>query len=540
MAKPSRYSETDIQHFFQSGQWDRLTMSHIWDRNATQFPSKEAIADPFRALTWAQAKNFIDRAAAGLIGLGLKRDDLVVVQLPNSVELHLLRVACEKAGVLCLPVLSNMREHEIRYILEHTQAAAIVTPTELRSFDYVNMIKSIRPYLPQLKHTLVVGKAADNSVLSLDELMEEASSNDSLFEQRRYRAEEVSIVFLTSGSTGRPKFVEYPAVACAKVGEHFARLMKLTDKDVVCAIAPASRGPNLLVYNAAPRAAAKIVMCPWTNGKETLELVQKMRVTIGCLVPTQLAKMMEANDIQKHDLSSVRIWNSAGSVMPPPMVEAVEQRLGGVTTNQYGAVDFGVMTVTIPEDDFDARLNTIGKPRFDTDVRIVDDDGKEVAKGGVGEITGRGPCCSCGYFKDPMATAAAWKDGWYATGDLGSFDERGNVVISGRKKDMIIQGGQNIIPSEIEGMLMGHPKIQEVAVVAMPDAIMGEKACAYIVTKGPKNVTLEEVVTCLKQQNIAAYKLPERLEFVDKMPMVSEGQKIDKKALAADIAKKLE
>ncbi len=543
MTKPSRYTKNDIEGFFRSGQWDRLTMSHIWDRNAAQSPHKEAIADPFKTLTWAEAKKFIDKAAAGLIDLGLDRDQLVVLQLPNSVELHLLRIACEKAGVICLPVLSNMREHEILYILEYTGAAAIVVPAEFRGFDYGSMMKGIRHQLPKLKHTIVIGKTTDVTMTSFDDMMAKASRKnlpDDYFEKRRYRAEEVSIVFLTSGSTGMPKFVEYPAVACAKLGEHFTKLMKVNDQDVICAIAPASRGPNLLVYNAAARAGAKIVMYPWSNGQEALDLVERMRVTIGCLVPTQLAKMLEANDVHRHDLHSVRIWNNAGSVLPPPLVEAVEKRMGGINTNQYGAVDFGVMTITVPEDDFDVRLYTIGKPCFDTNVKIVDEVGKEVAKGGVGEIIGRGPCCSSGYFKDPKATADAWNDGWYKTGDLGRFDERGNVVIAGRKKDMIIRGGQNITPSEIEGLLVAHPKIREVAIVAMPDAIMGEKACAYIVPRNNERITLEEVTEFLKQQNVASYKLPERLEFLDKLPTVSEGQKIDKKTLTQDIAKKTE
>ncbi|MBI2851180.1 MAG: AMP-binding protein [Chloroflexi bacterium] len=542
MAKPTwPNKQIEVNKYVADGTW-RTTISRVWDQNAAEVPAKDAIEDTATRLTWANAKLWIDRVALILVEAGIGRDEVVAVQLPNSVELHLMRVACEKAGVLCLPILSNMRESEVKYSLAYTDAAAVVIPTVYRNFDYAAMIEKIRPTLPKLRHVFVVGGEALEGCLSITELVKqpiEKRFSPDLLEQRRYQPQDVSFIGLTSGTTGFPKFVEFPAAASG-VADDFIDIMSLTSDDVVGAIAPAARGPNTVVYLAAPKAKAKIVMLPWNGAKEALEWIERKRITVACLVPAQLAMMREETEKQRYDLSSVRIWLSAGSLLPPSLAEAVETRMGGVVLSQYGAVDFGVATIPLPEDSFEVRTLTVGKPRCGTRIKIVDDSGQEVNRGDSGEILGRSLYSALGYFKDSKATEAAWnKDGWYATGDLGRVDKEGNLAIVGRKKDLIIRGGQNIYPAEIENLLVNHPKIRRVAVVAMPDPIMGEKACAYIVPAGEELLTMEEMVSFLKEKGIAPFKMPERLEIVDKFPMVSDGQKIDKKALAQDISQKL-
>ena len=187
----------------------------------------------------------------------------------------------------------------------------------------------------------------------------------------------------------------------------------------------------------------------------------------------------------------------------------------------------------------DQRLLTVGRPSIANEVKIVDESGLEVRQGQVGEIMARGPMCGFGYYKDPEASMKVWtQDGWYHMGDLGKFDEKGNLILIGRAKDMIIRGGQNIYPLEIENLLLTHPKVLDVAIVGMPDPVMGEKACAYVVPKAGQEFKFDEMVSFLKEKKIANYKLPERLEIIGKLPAVA-GQKIDKKALQQAIAQKL-
>ncbi len=533
--------QQEVSEYVANGTW-KTCISRVWDQNAIEVPSKDAIEDTTARLTWASANLWIDRVALSLVDAEIGRDEVVALQLPNSIELHLMRIACEKAGVLCLPILSNMRESEVKYSLGYTDAAAIVIPTVYRNFDYAAMIEKIRPGLPKLRHVFAIGSDVPRGYLSITELAKQPIEKrfpPDFLERRRYQPQDVSFIGLTSGTTGFPKFVEFPAAASG-IADDFINIMSLTSSDVVAAISPASRGPNTGLYLAAPKAKAKIVMLPWTGPKEALERIEQKRVTLACLVPAQLAMMLEETEKQRYDLSSVRIWLSAGSLLPPSLAEAVETRIGGVVLSQYGAVDFGMASIPLPEDSFEVRMFTVGKPRFGTSIKIVNDSGQELSKGESGEIMGRSLYSALGYFKDSKATEAAWsQDGWYATGDLGRIDEDGNLAIVGRKKDMIIRGGQNIYPAEIENLLANHPKVKSIAVVAMPDPIMGEKACAYIVPAGENVLTMDEMVSFLKEKGIAPFKIPERIEVIDKFPMVSDGQKIDKKVLAQDISQKL-
>ena len=542
MAKPTwARKQADIDRLVKNGTW-KTTMSRIWDQNAIEAPESPAIEDPTGVLTWAEAVRWIDRIALSLVEAGIQRDELAAVQLPNSTELHLLRVACEKAGVLCLPILSNMRESEMKYSLNYTGAAALVIPWTYRNFDYVAMLEKIRPELPKLRRVFIAGSPVPEGYTSLNHLAQQPIEKKypaDILERRRYQPPEVSFISLTSGSTGFPKFVEYPSAASG-VADEFLDIMGLASGDVVAPIAPAARGPNSAAYMGAPRAKAKTVMVPWSGAKDALEWIQKKRITVACLVPAQLAMMREEAEKARYDLSSVRIWLSAGSMLPPDLCRAVETKMGGVVLSQYGMVDFGIAMTPVPQDSPETRSTTVGKPRFGTEARIVDDKGREVKPGETGEIMLRSTYASLGYYRDAAATEAAWRTGWYATADLGQLDKQGNIAIVGRKKDMIIRGGQNIYPAEIESLLSNHPKIKSVAIVSMPDPIMGEKACAYVVPAGPQPLTMAEMTAFLKEKGIAPFKLPERLEIVDKFPMVSDGQKIDKRALAQDIARKLQ
>lgn len=520
-----------------------MTVSELWDRNARERPHRTAIEDPGRSLTWAEAKRWIDRVALGLLELGIQRDEVLVVQLPNSVELHLLRVACEKAGIRCTPVTSNMRRREVEHILTRTGAAGVVVPGVYRGFDYITMIREIRPALAGLRFIFVTGEEAPEGTLSIARLAAEPVEEKyppGYLEKRRYRAEEISLIGHSSGSTGVPKLVQYSPSTCAAAGKWFAKHLRLTPDDVVAALAPAARGPNLPVYFAAPWAGAKIVMLAWSEPRKALTAIQDKKVTIACLVPAQATMMLEEAQARRYDLSSVRAWVSAGAYFPPPLIAAVEERMGGIVLNYYGSMELGAVTSCGLDDPAEVRRTTAGRPTFGVELRIVDEEGRDVGRGAGGEILARCLCSSSGFYNDEEATRELWnEEGWAATGDIGLIDESGNLVIVGRKKDVIIRGGQNIYPAEIEALLIAHPKVQDVAVVAMPDPVMGERACACVVPVKGERLSFEEMISFLKEKKIASFKLPERLELFDQFPTVADGYKVDKKALRQDMAEKL-
>ncbi|MBI2934847.1 MAG: long-chain fatty acid--CoA ligase, partial [Chloroflexi bacterium] len=232
-------------------------------------------------------------------------------------------------------------------------------------------------------------------------------------------------------------------------------------------------------------------------------------------------------------------WN-AGAFLPYQLAVEVEDKLGGTIMSGLGAADFGGTMIPELTDSRETRFLTVGKGKAGTVFRIVDENGQEVKPGEVGEIWGAGPSAASGYYMDPETTWQAWtRDGWFKTGDLGHLDAAGNLVLSGRKKDIIIRGGQNLYPSEIESLLSAHPAVAEVAIVGMPDPVMGEKACAYVVPHPGRDFSFDEMSAYLKSKGIAMYKIPERLEIAAGLPMVGGGVKIDKKALVQDISRKL-
>ncbi len=535
MAKATRYTEELIAEYTQKGTWDGTRLCDIWDKSARDFPDRIALSDSARRLSYREANLWIDRLALGLLEQGLRKDDLLVVQLPNSVELTLLRAACEKAGLLCLPILRTLRHTEVEYILRATGAAAIVTPCEFHGFDHCRMIQDLRPGLPQLRYAFAVGGKVPPGFLSLDDMLAnplEKQYPADYLETRKCPSTEFSFIAHTTGTTGFPKFVEYPA--CCRISQARRNLdyFGIGGDDVFGLLGPAALGPNNLGYFGAPIVGARVALLEKFEPADAFRLIQEEKVTIACVVPTILALIMRHPQWQDYDCRSVRYWWCTGSSMNYKIAEEVEEKLGGTVINVLGAVDFGGECVTPPRASREVRMTTAGRPLEGvTEIRLMGEGGREVTGEGVGEIQGRGPSCVSGYFKDPEATWKTWtKDGWYSLGDLGRWDAEGNLVVVGRKKDMIIRGGQNIYPIELETLIMTHPRVLEAAMVGYPDEIMGERACLFVVPRSGEPVDLQEITAFLKGKGIASFKLPERLEILEKLPLAAE-QKIDKKKL---------
>lgn len=542
MAKPTLYTDRMIADYTRQGYWTKATLADVWDRNAVTRPDREALVDYRQRLTWAQAKRWIDNTALGLLSLGLKRDSLVVVQLPNWAELALLRVCCEKAGLLCLPVLRSLRESEMKYVLEHSDAEAIIIPWKVRGFDHLEMVRQLQPGLPRLKHVIVAGKEVPPGYLSLDEMSSRPPAHVSVahLQDTKYPADEFSLILLTSGTTGVPKFVEFPIASRLYLGRSYAEPIDLGPDDTVAILAPAFAGPNSLAYFGAAQAGARIVMLDRFDVEDSLRLIEKERVTVVGVVPTQLAMILASPHFSDYNLKSLRLVIATGSPLPFRQAVEAEEKMKVPLINFYGSVDAGGSTFTSPKASQQVRLLTVGKPIPGVEIKLVTDAGTEAQPGEIGEIWVRGPTMVGGYYKDPALIASSWTpEGWFKTGDYGKWNDDGNLSIAGRKKEMIIRGGQNIYPAELENLLLTHPAIREVAVVSMPDPVMVEKACAFVVTKPGKSFSFEDMTSFLKNKGIAAYKLPERLELMGSFPMVADGQKIDKKALAQQIADKL-
>ena len=546
--KPIRYDREEIKRNLKEGYWDRTILSDYWDKNAKKWPNKEALVDSNGSrLTWAQAKQRIDRIALALVkDLKLERDARLMVQLPNCVEQVLVRLACEKAGILSIAEMTTFRQTEIKEIASLTQAVGIVIPKEYRDFDHYQMVKELQTELPHLKHIIVMGDDVPKDCISLKEIMEHPYEKEydlSELKARKLDAiEEVGFLVTSTGTTGLPKLIEH-RIAAREVwtAKAHIRNWQLGPDDCVLAIAPlAGAAGGTPVYVTAPVAGAKIALDYIYREEGTLEFMEKEKVTVIALVPTQLARLLQL-PLHKYDLSSLRIIKTAGGYLPPPLAKEAEEKFHCPILGTYGTQDTGSISgvpITATEEQ---RYTTVGRLHPGIEIKILDDEGREVKSGGVGTLWFKGPGNAIGYYRDIEKTLseAFDKDGYATPGDLIMVGEDGYLKIMGRKKDIIIRGGQNIYPREIEDYLLAHRKITNATVVPMPDPIMGERACAFVTVKKGEKFTFDEMVEYLKGKKIAMFKFPERLEVVESFPIVGDSGKIDKKVMAKMIADKL-
>ena len=548
--KPIRYDEKEIERYVKAGYWEEETiLADYWERNAEKWPDREALVDSRGIrLTWAQAVQKINRIALALVkDLKLNRDDRLMVQLPNMAEQVLVRLACEKAGVLSIPEMYTFRESELKWIGSQTLAAGIVIQKKFRNFDYYEMVKELQSELPHLKHIIIAGDEVPPDCFSLEEIMErpyEEEYEPGELEARRLDpVHEVGFLVTTTGTTGMPKLIEHRIAArevwTAKV--HITN-WELTPEDTIAALAPITGAAGgTPAYVAAPAAGAKVALDYEGRGDDdTLKFIEQEKATVIALVPAQLARLVQLR-LEKYDLSPVRFIKTAGGYLPPALAQDAEEKFHCPILGTFGSQDQGSVSgvpVSAPEE---ARYTTVGRVHPGVEVRILDDDGREVIiPGEAGQIWFRGPGNAIGYYRDLDKTLAEAfdEDGWATTGDLVTFTGEGYLKIVGRKKDIIIRGGQNIYPKEVEDLLITHPKVIEAAVVPMPDPQMGEKACAFITLKKGECCTLDEMVDYCKGKKIAMFKVPERLEVIDAMPLAG-GSKIDKKELTRIITGKL-
>jgi len=346
-------------------------------------------------------------------------------------------------------------------------------------------------------------------------------------------------VQLTTGSTGFPKFVEAPICGRMRCARVYAEACRLSVDDVCGVFTPGPGGPGFIGVHSAPLVGARIVMLEKFEAGDALRLIEKEKISMVGVVPTMLAKMIDHPDFDRYDLGSLRFVLVTGAPLPAKLAERADAKLGFLIQT-YGAMDFGGITAPFIDSTREVRLFTANKPIPGNQLKIQDEQGSEVRPGEIGEILVKGPTSTSGFFKDLKATRETWTmDGWFCTGDLGRIDDQGNLIILGRKKEVIIRGGQNIYPAEVESVLQGHPKVASVAVVPIPDDIMGEKACACVVPEKGHSFSFGEMVSFLENKNIAKYKFPERLEIMLQFPLVAGLPKIDKKELTRQIRKKI-
>jgi len=512
-----------------------MTAADFCDRNGRDIEGKEAIVDSRRRLTWAQVKELSDRLALGFMALGLERQGRVLVQLPNCAELFLVRLACEKAGLRLITVSPSLRFAELSPIVQFTRPEAIIIPYEHRGFNYYELFERIR--VPELKYVVVAGQHVPSGSFSLEEILGAAPNRSEVSERlrrRRHTILDVCQIGTTSGSTGIPKCVEVPLYTRLLTGGIQSRRFGVNSSDTLAAVTSIVTGTaDAMVYNAGCQLGARIVLLDHFSLEETCSTLQAERVTVIPLVPTMLVRMMAFERLSRYKMA-LRVIINHGASLPFHQGAEVETRLGSRIMQAYGTVDCGGISCTSWDDPEEVRWGTVGCPLDGNELRIVDCEGRPVCPGEVGHLQVRGLHTQARFFNDPDRNASRRREGYFDLQEFGRMDEKGNLALAGREQDLIIRGGQNIYPNDVESALLQHPNISEACVIGIPDPEMGERVCAYVVCRGRQGIALSELTSFLESRGLAKFKWPERLEVVSSLPKVASGYKPDKKRLKRD------
>jgi non-ribosomal peptide synthetase component E (peptide arylation enzyme) len=539
------YREDDAEDYLRGRWWSGLTFGDLLDRAAEIHPNKEAFVDRWNRLTYARAREQAERLAIGMLELGIRPLDRVMIQLPNWTEFVVVYFACQKIGAITVMLIDRYRQHEVQRLAELSEAVAWVVPPHYGKMDFVPIVDDVRSAIPTIRNVITVrGEVDKPGYVSMERLIaknERTPENLSRLAERAPDARQVAHMAPTGGTTGEPKIVPrtHNALGCAV--EYCSKAWDQHCEDVNLIVG--SIGHDLSFtkgFLGSVITMGKLFMLDSTDAQAICEIIEREKITSVIWVPTLAQRLLQYEDLDKYDLSSLKKMHSAGGAAFPELVRDVFGRLNMRFHNGYGATE-GMTCITTAEDDIETVCGTVGRKTCPRDVyKVVDLDGNTLHAGTQGELLLKGPSVFAGYYKNAAENAQVFdKDGFFKTGDLAVIDENGYVRLTGRIKEMINRGGESISATMIESLINRHPEVAIVAVVPMPDPVMGERVCAYIQPAAGSALTFEAVVAFLKGEKASVQQLPERIEFVEAMPYTA-AQKLNKAALKEDIARKLE
>ena len=536
------YPPEIAEEYRRKGYWKGRTLGEHLDDWVARFGDRIAVVSGEERITYRALGARVACAASHLAALGIRPRDRVVMQLNNVPEFLYLSLAMFKIGALPVMALPAHRETEIRYLLEFSGAVAYAAPLEFRGFNYVDMVRRIAPATPALKHILVAGNGAPPGTVPIGGMLSRPDpSGAALVPGLNPSASDVAFFLLSGGTTGLPKLIPRTHDDYFYNFDISGEMSAIGPESVYLIALPISHNfplgsPGVLgTFSRGGRVVLTLSPSPDT----VFPVIERERVTMTAHVPAVTIQWLDSPLRDKHDLSSLRVLQVGGSRLPAEVARRVRPLLGATVQQVYGMAE-GLLNFTRVDDPEEVLFETQGRPASEADeVRIVDWDGKPAAPGAPGELLTRGPYTIRGYYKAPEHNARAFTpDGFYRTGDVVRLTPSGNFSVEGRVKDMINRGGEKISAEEVENLILGHPAVQNVAVVAMPDRVMGEKACAYVILRPGGSLSLEELRQFMDRAGISRFKLPERLELVERFPLTTVG-KISKKDLREDVAAKL-
>jgi 2,3-dihydroxybenzoate-AMP ligase len=497
-------------------------------RSVAAVPDRIALVQGTRRLRYAELRIAIDRLAGRLIDLGFRPLDRVVFQLPNSIEFVIALFALMRIGVIPVLALPGHRREEISHIFTHTKATGYVIPDDWRGHDYRLLATEVSGLAPSLRRVLVLGDPGPHQISLRDLLALDGGlgGNASVLAGFAPAPDEVALMLLSGGTTGLPKLIprthnDY-VYNCRQSGV----VAGFNPATVFLALLPMAHNYTLGCPGVLGALAhgGTAVIAPNTSIETVARLIEAERVSVISAGVPLIVKWLNADPPQHRDFSSLRVVMNGGAKLAPELRRRVERQFACAFQESFGTGE-GLLNMTRLDDPAEIRFTSSGRPISPADeIRIIDEQGNDVPDGAVGELICRGPYTVRGYYNAPEKDRAAFTgDGYYRMGDMVRRID-GNLFVEGRLKDIINRGGEKISCEEIENYILGHPKIKNVCVVAMPDATFGEKACAFVIPVDGETVDLDEIKRFLLGRNIAKFKLPERLTVVNEFPISPAGK----------------
>jgi cyclohexanecarboxylate-CoA ligase len=514
------------------GLWHDRTINDDLDACVASVPDKVALTAvqvdgaATVSFTYRELATMADRIAVGLTRLGVGRNDVVSCQLPNWWQFTLTYLACSRIGAVMNPLMHIFRERELSFMLKHAAAKVMIVPKTFRGFDYQQMMTALQPSLPDLEQLVIVGGSGANSfeaLLSEPKWELEPDAKDILSRQRP-GPDDITQLIYTSGTTGEPKGVMHSANTTMANIFPYAERLHLGADDVVLMASPMSHQTGFMYGLMMPimLKASAVLQDIW-EPKKAVQLIREHGVTFTMASTPFLTDLAKTVTESGTAVPTLRTFLCAGAPIPGPLVEQARKAMGTKIISAWGMSENGAVTLTKLDDDDERSVNTDGCPLPGVEVKVVDADGVELPPGTPGQLLLRSCSNFGGYLHRPQFNATD-ADGWFDTGDLASMDAQGYIRITGRSKDVIIRGGENIPVVEIETMLYRHPAIAVVVIVAYPDERMGERACAIVVPKPGQSIDLPSIVEFMKSQKVAMQYIPERLIVREAMPATPTGK----------------
>ena len=515
-----------------SGRWPNRLLTDYLDDAVKAAPDRIAVTGTNSAtgervaLTYAELARRVERIALGLAALGVQPGEVVSFQLPNWWQYPALYLACVRIGAVANPLMPIFRQRELRYMLNFAESRVVIVPARFRDFDYAAMLAEIRPELPSVRHTFVVNGAGEQSFERhfLERAWEKETDAAALFRARRPGPNDLTELLYTSGTSGEPKAVMHVSNTLLAMALQYIDWVRLGPRDVVFMASPLAHQTGFVYGMMMPvLLKTKLVLLDIWSAPEAARLIQAESATFTMASTPFLSDLTNNEAVTRESVKTLRTFVCAGAPIPGVIVQRATERLGFEVLSCWGMTENGAVTIARPGDPPEKIFGTDGQAIGGMEVRVVDANGQVAPADTVGRLQARGTFTFVGYLKKPELNA--WDaEGWFETGDLARIDKDGYVRITGRTKDVIIRGGENIPVIEIENLLYRHPKVQDVAVVAMPDPRLGERACAFVVPRPGERPTFEEMTAFLAKEGVAKNYWPERLEIVEAMPRTPSGK----------------